>query len=90
VDKWFSFLMPEVTQASVAALLRERRYVIIQGPPGTGKTRMADKLLREDYRGAGRTIQFHPNTTYEGFVGGWRRFKLAVNSACSSGRRPDF
>jgi 5-methylcytosine-specific restriction protein B len=70
VEKWFSFLMPEVTQASVAALLRERRFVIIQGPPGTGKTRMAGKLLREDYRGAGRTIQFHPNTTYEGFVGG--------------------
>jgi 5-methylcytosine-specific restriction protein B len=31
---------------------------------------MAMDLLREDYAGHGRTIQFHANTTYEAFVGG--------------------
>ena len=31
---------------------------------------MATDLLREEYEGRGRTIQFHPNTTYENFIGG--------------------
>jgi 5-methylcytosine-specific restriction protein B len=67
---WFEHLMPTTTREDVAGLLKARRYVIIQGPPGTGKTRMARELLNEDYAGVGQTIQFHPNTTYENFVGG--------------------
>jgi 5-methylcytosine-specific restriction enzyme B len=31
---------------------------------------MARQLLAEAYEGVGQTIQFHPNTTYENFVGG--------------------
>ncbi len=31
---------------------------------------MATDLLREDYPNRGRTVQFHPNTTYETFIGG--------------------
>jgi 5-methylcytosine-specific restriction enzyme B len=67
---WFEHLMPLTTGSQVAELLKTRRYVIIQGPPGTGKTRMAREMLKEDYAGVGQTIQFHPNTTYENFVGG--------------------
>ncbi len=67
---WFEHLMPLTTREDVVALLKTRRYVIIQGPPGTGKTRMARQVLVEDYGGVGQTIQFHPNTTYENFVGG--------------------
>ena len=67
---WFEHLMPGTERPSVANLLSARRYVIIQGPPGTGKTMMATDLLREEYEGRGRTIQFHPNTTYENFIGG--------------------
>ena len=67
---WFEHLMPGTERPSVANLLSARRYVIIQGPPGTGKTMMATDLLREEYQGCGRTIQFHPNTTYENFIGG--------------------
>ena len=62
--------MPVTTRDDVVGLLKTRRYVIIQGPPGTGKTRMAREMLAEDYAGIGQTIQFHPNTTYENFVGG--------------------
>jgi 5-methylcytosine-specific restriction protein B len=69
-SNWLDYLMPDVSQSRVADLLKERRFVILQGPPGTGKTRMATKLLSENYRGVGRTIQFHPNTTYEAFIGG--------------------
>lgn len=68
--KWFDHLMPRIERAEVKDLLSEKHFVIIQGPPGTGKTRMAEKLLKEDYGGIGRTIQFHPNTTYENLIGG--------------------
>lgn len=67
---WFEHLMPGVELPQVSELLERKRYVIIQGPPGTGKTRMATQLLREQYAGRGRSIQFHPNTTYETFIGG--------------------
>ena len=67
---WFDHLMPTVERSQVAGLLATRRYVIVQGPPGTGKTMTATELLREEYEGRGRSIQFHPNTTYENFIGG--------------------
>jgi 5-methylcytosine-specific restriction protein B len=69
-SSWFGFLMPSIDPNKVKQLLDERRFVIIQGPPGTGKTRMATELLREEYNKIGRSIQFHPNTTYETFIGG--------------------
>jgi len=68
--EWFQHLMPVTTMDEVRDRLRERRYVILQGPPGTGKTRMALELLKNPYRSRGFSIQFHPNTTYENFVGG--------------------
>jgi 5-methylcytosine-specific restriction enzyme B len=68
--EWFEHLMPVVETSAVRELLASKRYVIIQGPPGTGKTMMATDLLRQQYAGRGRTIQFHPNTTYENFIGG--------------------
>jgi 5-methylcytosine-specific restriction protein B len=67
---WFSGLMPLTTPEAVIQLLHQRRYAILQGPPGTGKTRMARQILESSYSGFGNSIQFHPNTTYENFVGG--------------------
>jgi 5-methylcytosine-specific restriction protein B len=69
-SSWFDCLMPSVAEEEVRDLLKLRRYVIIQGPPGTGKTRMALELLRTAYGEFGRSVQFHPNTTYEIFIGG--------------------
>jgi 5-methylcytosine-specific restriction protein B len=69
-NAWFEHLMATVTRDQLTSLLQRRRYVIIQGPPGTGKTRMAREMLVTDYAGFGRSIQFHPNITYESFVGG--------------------
>jgi 5-methylcytosine-specific restriction enzyme B len=69
-SSWFDHLMPTIERGAVAGLLATRRYVILQGPPGTGKTMLAGDLLREEYGGRGRSIQFHPNTTYETFIGG--------------------
>jgi 5-methylcytosine-specific restriction protein B len=68
---WFQHLMPTTTQAKVEDLLEQRRYVILQGPPGTGKTTLAQQVLAGPrYANHGRSIQFHPNTTYENFIGG--------------------
>lgn len=69
-SSWFSHLMPKADQGSVGELLKARRFVILQGPPGTGKTRMARQILADQYGGFGRSVQFHPSTTYENFVGG--------------------
>ncbi len=69
-QSYFSCLMPSTSPDHVVELLSRRKYVILQGPPGTGKTRMAGQILRQQYASFGRSIQFHPNTTYENFVGG--------------------
>ena len=84
---WFAHLMPTTTREDVVGLLKTRRYVIIQGPPGTGKTRMARQLLAEDYAHVGQTIQFHPNTTYENFVGGLAPLEENTNSSGTLGFR---
>ena len=67
---WFSHLMPEADAEQVVELLKKCRFVVLQGPPGTGKTRMARQILAVEYAGFGRSVQFHPSTTYETFVGG--------------------
>lgn len=69
-EAYFAHLLPDISQQDVAATLQKRRYVVLQGPPGTGKTRLALKLLGSTYADRGRSIQFHPNTTYEDFIGG--------------------
>lgn len=68
--QWQNFLMPHTSEEEVVQLLARRRYVIVQGPPGTGKTHTAMGILRSRYANHGRSVQFHPNTTYENFVGG--------------------
>jgi 5-methylcytosine-specific restriction protein B len=84
---WFEHLMPATTRSKVAELLKTRRYVIIQGPPGTGKTRMAREMLEKDYGAVGQTIQFHPNTTYENFVGGLAPVQENTNNQGALGFR---
>ncbi len=67
---YYAHMLPDCNVEEAASLLKRRKYVILQGPPGTGKTRMALKLLDHEYHNNGMVIQFHPNTTYENFVGG--------------------
>ena len=57
--------------------LREKKNLILQGPPGTGKTWLAKRLgmalIGEDVQEPQlRSVQFHPNLSYEDFVRGWR------------------
>lgn len=68
--EWRRELLPVVEEDEIRQILDRYRFVIVQGPPGTGKTRIARRLLQDAYRGFGRSIQFHPNASYENFIGG--------------------
>jgi 5-methylcytosine-specific restriction protein B len=74
---YLSHLFPDVSDDELLEMLRQRRYVILEGPPGTGKTEMALRLLEERYDNSGQTIQFHPNITYEEFIGGLKPVRTA-------------
>lgn len=69
-SEYFKFLMPNTSPQEVTTILNSQKYVILEGPPGTGKTYMAESILANQYKGKGQIIQFHPNMTYENFIGG--------------------
>ena len=66
--KYQRMMMPDVDVNELKTLLDERRFVIVEGPPGTGKSTAAQDLYGKYDRHF--TVQFHPNMTYEQFIGG--------------------
>ncbi|MDO4574952.1 MAG: AAA family ATPase [Planctomycetia bacterium] len=67
------------TEKSLGEIFRRLelgKNLILQGPPGTGKTwlakRLAYALVGSKSEEKVKSVQFHPNMTYEDFVRGWR------------------
>ena len=60
--------------ADIVGLLQDKGQVILYGPPGTGKTYLARKLAQVLVPEAARRtiVQFHPSSSYEDFVEGYR------------------
>lgn len=69
-DEYFNHLLPEPDVNEITRLVNEQKYLILQGPPGTGKTMIANQIFENHFNNNGKKIQFHPNTTYENFIGG--------------------
>jgi 5-methylcytosine-specific restriction protein B len=70
------FQPPERLEA-ILQRWHDKKNLILQGPPGTGKTwlarRLAKALIGHDAQEPQlRSVQFHPNLSYEEFVRGWR------------------
>lgn len=69
--------LPRAELERILRRLRDKKNLILQGPPGTGKTWLARRLgmalvgqvVQEPQL---RSVQFHPNLSYEDFVRGWR------------------
>ena len=57
-------------------VLKHKKNLILQGPTGTGKTwlakRLAYALIGHKSQDHVNVLQFHPNTSYEDFIRGWR------------------
>lgn len=68
--------LPQSKIKMILKRLQAKKNIILQGPPGTGKTWLAKKLAfaligyRDDSKI--KSVQFHPNLSYEDFIRGWR------------------
>lgn len=57
-----------ITEEDLSELLLDTKQVVLSGPPGTGKSYISGQVkVGFDYS---YLIQFHPNLTYEQFIGG--------------------
>ncbi|PMC74921.1 AAA family ATPase [Brachybacterium sp. UMB0905] len=68
--------MPRSQLESALSRWRTKKNIILQGPPGTGKTWLARKLahalIGSENEELITVVQFHPSTSYEDFVQGYR------------------
>lgn len=69
------FLSDDEVRLSLSRL-RTKKNLVLQGAPGTGKTFVARKLaytvMEEQDRSRVVVVQFHPSTSYDDFVRGYR------------------
>ena len=69
-NKWYSELYSDTDIEKIKDKLSKNKYLILAGPPGSKKTDYINQIANQMYNGNHIKIQFHPNTTYQSFVGG--------------------
>lgn len=63
---------PIMNTEIIARVLKDFKQVILSGPPGTSKSYWAKSIAQNDYFQKNFTqIQFHPQFSYQQFVGGY-------------------
>jgi 5-methylcytosine-specific restriction protein B len=75
-DPFNGVFLERETWDLMLAVWRARKNIVLQGPPGVGKSFIGDRLALELCGGVGAQrmmrVQFHPATSYEDFVQGYR------------------
>ncbi|SFH40678.1 McrB family protein [Pontibacter chinhatensis] len=67
--EYIMYLNDNPSPTYIATSLEIKGQLIIYGPPGTSKTYSIKKEIAKNYNKLIQ-VQFHPNTTYEDFIGG--------------------
>lgn len=63
---------PIMNTEIITRVLKDFKQVILSGPPGTSKSYWAKSIAQDDYFQSNFTqIQFHPQFSYQQFVGGY-------------------
>lgn len=66
---WYNALYCDENITTIKEKLKRNKYLILAGPPGSKKTDYINQIAKT-YNNNHIKIQFHPNTTYQSFVGG--------------------
>ena len=67
---WYKALYSDESVDTIKKKLETNKYLILAGPPGSKKTDYINQIANGYYKEKHIKIQFHPNTTYQSFVGG--------------------
>lgn len=62
---------PIMNTEIIVSVLKDFKQVILSGPPGTSKSYWAKMIAKDHFKNNFTQIQFHPQFSYQQFVGGY-------------------
>lgn len=63
--------LPVMNIEIIYSVLNDYKQVILAGPPGTSKSYWAKQIAKEKFHNKYTQVQFHPQFSYQQFVGGY-------------------